>query len=193
MSAYCGPSGPRPWTPQIDKEADLQASPGKARSPPEADVSPVKLPARSGRRSSASGYRARGQRRRDARLLLGAPAAHGRPRSDRGRHPWLRAGHATHGPLGTIASDSRRTRAVAARKARLLEPEEQARLAIRYGLSPWTVLPRFLDDGRIEIDSNTVERSIRPIALNRKNALVARSDGGTELGGRRSLAVVREH
>ena len=39
---------------------------------------------------------------------------------------------------------------------------------------------QFLDDGRIEIDSNTVERSIRPIALNRKNALFAGSDGGGE-------------
>ena len=37
---------------------------------------------------------------------------------------------------------------------------------------------RFLDDGRIEIDTNTVERSIRPIALNRKNALFAGSDEG---------------
>ncbi len=33
-------------------------------------------------------------------------------------------------------------------------------------------------DGRSEIDSNTVERSIRPIALNRKNALFAGSDVG---------------
>jgi transposase len=41
-------------------------------------------------------------------------------------------------------------------------------------------LTRFLDDGRIEIDSNVVERSIRPIALNRKNALFAGSDGGGE-------------
>ena len=39
---------------------------------------------------------------------------------------------------------------------------------------------RFLDDGRIEIDSNVVERTIRPIALNRKNALFAGSDGGGE-------------
>lgn len=39
---------------------------------------------------------------------------------------------------------------------------------------------RFLDDGRVEIDSNVVERSIRPIALNRKNALFAGSDGGGE-------------
>jgi len=52
--------------------------------------------------------------------------------------------------------------------------------AIRYTLSRWDGLARFLDDGRIEIDSNTVERSIRPIALNRKNALFAGSDGGAE-------------
>jgi transposase len=50
--------------------------------------------------------------------------------------------------------------------------------AIRYCLSHWTGLARFIDDGRIEIDSNTVERSIRPIALNRKNALFAGSDEG---------------
>ena len=39
---------------------------------------------------------------------------------------------------------------------------------------------RFLDDGRIEIDFNTVERSIRPIALNRKNSLFAGHDQGAE-------------
>jgi transposase len=49
---------------------------------------------------------------------------------------------------------------------------------IRYGLGHWDGLTRFLDDGRIELDSNTVERSIRPIALNRKNALFAGSDEG---------------
>ena len=37
---------------------------------------------------------------------------------------------------------------------------------------------RFIDDGRIEIDNNVVERLIPPIALNRKNALFAGSDGG---------------
>ena len=52
--------------------------------------------------------------------------------------------------------------------------------AIRYGLSHWDGLNRFLNDGRIEIDSNTVERSIRPLALTRKNALFAGSDGGAE-------------
>ena len=50
--------------------------------------------------------------------------------------------------------------------------------AIRYGVHRWEGLCRFLDDGRVEIDTNTVERSIRPIALNRKNALFAGSDEG---------------
>jgi len=50
--------------------------------------------------------------------------------------------------------------------------------AIRYATARWTGLTLFLEDGRAELDSNTVERSIRPIALNRKNALFAGSDGG---------------
>jgi len=50
--------------------------------------------------------------------------------------------------------------------------------AIRYALSRWEGLVRFLDDGRIEIDSNVVERAMRPIALGRKNHLFAGSDGG---------------
>lgn len=52
--------------------------------------------------------------------------------------------------------------------------------AIRYALWRWKGLTLFVDDGRIEIDNNVVERSIRPIALNRKNALFAGSDGGAE-------------
>jgi transposase len=50
--------------------------------------------------------------------------------------------------------------------------------AIRYALTRWEGLSRFLDDGRVDLDSNTVERSIRPLALNRKNALFAGSDEG---------------
>src|SRR5690349_17669671 len=38
----------------------------------------------------------------------------------------------------------------------------------------------FLEDGRIEIDNNIVERAIRPLTLNRKNALFPGSDGGAE-------------
>ena len=54
--------------------------------------------------------------------------------------------------------------------------------AIRYALSRWDGLTRFTDDGRIELDNNTVERSIRPIALNRKNALFAGSDAAPNIG-----------
>lgn len=52
--------------------------------------------------------------------------------------------------------------------------------AIRYIQSRWDELTRFLDDGRIELDTNPVERTMRPIALNRKNALFAGSDEGAE-------------
>jgi hypothetical protein len=51
---------------------------------------------------------------------------------------------------------------------------------IRYALNHWEGLARFLDDGRIELDSNIVERSMRPIVLNRKNALFAGHDQGAE-------------
>jgi transposase len=50
--------------------------------------------------------------------------------------------------------------------------------AIRYALNRWSSLCCFLDDGRIELDTNTVERAIRPITLGRKNHLFAGSDGG---------------
>ena len=51
---------------------------------------------------------------------------------------------------------------------------------IRYGLRHWDGLSRFLDDGRIELDTNIVERSMRPQALTRKNALFAGHDDGAE-------------
>src|SRR4051794_24962333 len=50
--------------------------------------------------------------------------------------------------------------------------------AIRYALRHWDGLVLFLKDGRVELDTNTIERAIRPIALGRKNALFAGSDGG---------------
>jgi transposase len=52
--------------------------------------------------------------------------------------------------------------------------------AIRYALVRWENLYRFLEDGRVELDTNTVERAIRPIALGRKNHLFAGSDGGAD-------------
>jgi transposase len=50
--------------------------------------------------------------------------------------------------------------------------------AIRYAFNHWTGLVRFLDDGRLELDTNIVERAMRPIALGRKNALFAGADSG---------------
>ena len=52
--------------------------------------------------------------------------------------------------------------------------------AIQYALNHWDGLQRFLDDGRIEIDSNSIERAMRPVALSRKNSLFAGSNEGVE-------------
>jgi len=52
--------------------------------------------------------------------------------------------------------------------------------ALAYIAKYWDGLCLFLADGRVEIDNNSVERSIRPIALNRKNALFAGHDAGAE-------------
>jgi transposase len=53
-------------------------------------------------------------------------------------------------------------------------------VAIRYALNHWDGLERFLADGRIELDTNNIERSMRPVALSRKNSLFAGSDEGGE-------------
>ena len=50
--------------------------------------------------------------------------------------------------------------------------------AIRYALNHWNGLIRFLHDGRLELDTNIVERAMRPVALGRKNALFAGSPSG---------------
>lgn len=52
--------------------------------------------------------------------------------------------------------------------------------ALAYIAKYWDGLKLFMADGRIEIDNNSVERTIRPIALNRKNALFAGHDAGAE-------------
>jgi transposase len=44
----------------------------------------------------------------------------------------------------------------------------QLAAAIRYSLSRWEQLSRFLTDGHIDLDNNPVERAIRPVALGRK-------------------------
>src|SRR3546814_13252790 len=56
--------------------------------------------------------------------------------------------------------------------------------AIRYTLNHWKGLTRFLDDGRIELDNNTVERAIR----DRKSVVEGKSVSvRVDLGGRRII------
>ncbi|MFK4667226.1 hypothetical protein ABIF76_008139 [Bradyrhizobium ottawaense] len=52
--------------------------------------------------------------------------------------------------------------------------------ALRYALRHWDGLTLYLDDGRIEMDTNAVERAMRPIKLNAKNSLFAGCDEGAE-------------
>ncbi|WP_418292057.1 IS66 family transposase [Methylobacterium durans] len=65
-------------------------------------------------------------------------------------------------------------------KLALVSQKSKLAEAIRYALGRWAGLSLFLENGRVEIDSNVVERAIRPLALTRKNALFAGSDGGGE-------------
>jgi hypothetical protein len=57
------------------------------------------------------------------------------------------------------------------RKSKLAE-------AIRYALTRRASLERFLSEGYVELDCNTVERAIRLQTITRKSALFAGSDGG---------------
>src|SRR5262249_19397557 len=53
-------------------------------------------------------------------------------------------------------------------------------MAVRYALGRWEALLRYCDDGRLEMDNNAAERSLRAVALGRKNYLFAGSDRGGE-------------
>jgi transposase len=65
---------------------------------------------------------------------------------------------------------------------RLEEESAKSKLAeaIRYTLNHWDGLTVFLADGRVEADTNVVEREIRPIVLGRRNALFSGSPRGAE-------------
>jgi transposase len=52
--------------------------------------------------------------------------------------------------------------------------------AINYAINHWHGLTLFLNDGRVEVDSNTVERSMRPIAMGRRNSLFSGNEGGAQ-------------
>jgi hypothetical protein len=63
---------------------------------------------------------------------------------------------------------------------RQLSPKSETAAAIRYSLSRWRALTRYIDDGRLGIDNNPAERALRAVALGRKNYLFAGSDAGGE-------------
>jgi transposase len=61
-----------------------------------------------------------------------------------------------------------------------LSQKSDVAAAIRYALERWSALLRFCEDGRVEMDNNAAERSLRAVALGRKNYLFAGSDAGGE-------------
>lgn len=61
-------------------------------------------------------------------------------------------------------------------KLALLSQESTLTAAIRYASPRWDGLTLYLDDDRVKMEFNTVERSISPLAVTRKNALFAGSN-----------------
>ena len=59
-------------------------------------------------------------------------------------------------------------------------PKSPMGIAFEYCANRWTSLQNYLTNGMLEIDSNLVENSIRPLALGRKNYLFAGSQRGAE-------------
>jgi len=66
-----------------------------------------------------------------------------------------------------------------------LSRKSETTVAIRYALSRWDALTRYIEHGHIEIDNNAAERSLRGVALGRKNYLFA----GSDRGGERAAAI----
>jgi hypothetical protein len=61
---------------------------------------------------------------------------------------------------------------------RSLSTKSETAGAIRYALSHWRALTRYVDDGLLEIDNNSAERALRGVAIGRKNYLFMGADSG---------------
>lgn len=61
-----------------------------------------------------------------------------------------------------------------------LLPSSPMMSALRYNLERWDRLVYYVNDGKLQPDNNCIERSIRPIAVGRKNFLFAGSHKGAE-------------
>jgi transposase len=68
---------------------------------------------------------------------------------------------------------------------RSLSTKSETAGAIRYALSHWRALTRYVDDGLLEIDNSAAERALRAVALGRKNYLFC----GSNSGGQRAAAI----
>ena len=67
----------------------------------------------------------------------------------------------------------------------MLSRKSELASAIRYSLTHWVALTRYLDNGIIEIDNNAAERALRTVSLGRKNFLFM----GADAGGERAAAI----
>jgi len=63
---------------------------------------------------------------------------------------------------------------------KVILPKNKMAEAMAYTLNHWKQLTRFLEDGRLPLDNNLVENSIRPVALGRKNWLFAGAEAGAK-------------
>jgi transposase len=63
---------------------------------------------------------------------------------------------------------------------KVILPKNKIAEAIAYTLNHWVQLTRFLEDGRLPVDNNLCENTIRPVALGRKNWLFAGSPEGAK-------------
>ena len=68
-------------------------------------------------------------------------------------------------------------------KLALISQKSTLAVATRYATSRWAGLTLYVEDGRVEMGSNIVERSIRSLALTRKNASEAALEVGQRRGG----------
>ncbi|MBU1700376.1 MAG: IS66 family transposase [Candidatus Eisenbacteria bacterium] len=59
-------------------------------------------------------------------------------------------------------------------------PKSLTGQALRYLLNQWEYLIRYLEDGRLEIDNNMIENTIRPVAVGRRNWLFCDTVRGAE-------------
>lgn len=62
-------------------------------------------------------------------------------------------------------------------------PKSAIRLALAYSLRRWDKLKIYITDGKLCIDNNPIERSLRPIAIGRKNYLFCGSHEAAKRAG----------